>query len=317
MSDGRPFHLVDVFTEEPYAGNQLAVVRDAGGLSDDEMQALAREMAYSETTFVESETAAENDGWDVRIFTPESEIPFAGHPTLGTAAVIRDELAASEARPEGAPRNERAGDAREHGRPDEVTLNLGVGEIPVTVAQADDGEVLWMRQRLPEFGETMDADEAAEVVSVGIEDVTDDYPAQVVSTGLPTLVVPLRSLDAVRDAEINGQAYRERVVRGLDAENVLVFAPETYHDDNDLNVRMFAPALGVPEDPATGSSNGCLAGWLARHRYFESPEVAVRVEQGYEIDRPSLLHLEATDDGDEVTVEVGGRVVPVADGELL
>lgn len=296
MSDSRPFHLVDVFAVEPYTGNQLAVIRDAGDLSDDEMQALAREMAYSETTFVESETPADNDSWDVRIFTPEAEIPFAGHPTLGTAAVIRDELAA--------------------GRPDEVTLNLGVGEIPVTVERDDGDEVLWMRQRAPEFGETMDADEAAAVVGVDPDAVDADHPPQLVSTGLPTLVVPLRSLDAVRDAEINSQAYTERVVRGLDAHNVLVFAPETYRDANDLNVRMFAPGLGVPEDPATGSSNGCLAAWLARHRYLDSPEIAVRVEQGYEIDRPSLLHLRATDTDSEVDVRVGGRVVSVADGEL-
>lgn len=308
MSDGRPFHLVDVFAVEPYTGNQLAVVRDAGGLSDDEMQALAREMAYSETTFIEGDAPAESGGWDVRIFTPSDEIPFAGHPTLGTAAVIREHLADSN--------------------PDEVVLNLGVGEIPVTVEQGDgdgaDGgggggseDVLWMRQQAPEFGETVAPAEAAEVVSVGTGDVDDEYPAQVVSTGLPTLVVPLRSLEAVRDAEVNSQAYTERAVGDLDAKNVLVFAPETYRDANDLNVRMFAPALGVPEDPATGSSNGCLAGWLARHRYLDAPEVAVRVEQGYEISRPSLLHLRAHDQGDEVAVEVGGRVVPVADGELV
>ncbi len=297
MSDGRPFHLVDVFAVEPYTGNQLAVIRDAGDLSDDEMQALAREMAYSETTFVEATESDESGGWDVRIFTPTDEIPFAGHPTLGTAAVIRDRLADDD--------------------PDEVTLNLGVGEIPVTVAREDGDEVLWMRQRPPSFGATVDAAEAAEVVSVGIDDVNDDYPAQVVSTGLPTLVVPLRSLDAVRGAEINSQAYTERAVGDLDAKNVLVFAPEAYRDENDLNVRMFAPALGVPEDPATGSSNGCLAAWLARHRFLDAPEIAVRVEQGYEIDRPSLLHLRARDRGDDVTVEVGGRVVPVADGELV
>ena len=187
----------------------------------------------------------------------------------------------------------------------------------MTVEQGDEGEVLWMRQQSPEFGETMTAAEAAEIVGVAPDLVDDDYPAQVVSTGLPTLVVPLRLLDAVRDAEINSQAYTERVVRGLDTDNVLVFAPETYRDENDLNVRMFAPGLGVPEDPATGSSNGCLAGWLARHRYLDSPEVSVRVEQGYEIARPSLLHLRAADRGEEVDVEVGGRVVPVADGELV
>jgi len=292
--DDRPFHLVDVFAEGRYTGNQLAVIRPAGDLTTAEMQALAREMHFSETTFVESETPTDG-GFEVRIFTPNAELEFAGHPTLGTAHVIREVVAPD--------------------RPDEVALNLGVGQIPVTVEGAGDDEVLWMTQRAPTFGETLDPAVAAEAVGLTPADVADDDPVQVVSTGLPTLVVPLASLDAVRRAETNLPVYRERVVEGLDVPNVLVFAPETVHAENDLHVRMFAPALGVPEDPATGSSNGCLAAFLARHRTLGGPVVDARVEQGYELERPSLLFLRA-EDGDEVTVEVGGRVAWVADGTL-
>ena len=310
FSGGYPFHIVDVFTDQKYAGNQLAVVGGAADLTADEMQAIAREMNYSETTFIESDDLdagvsasggspeqRADGGYDVRIFTPESEIPFAGHPTLGTAQVLR------EVADDGA---------------DEVLLNLAIGQIPVTVQRAADGtEVLWMEQVDPEFGATLEDHIAAEVVSFEPEDLPGEYPAQVVSTGLPTLVVPLDSLEAVREAEIDRGAYDAHVVEELGITNVLVFAPGTVHDENDLHVRVFSPAHGVPEDPATGSSNGCLAAYLARHRFFGTPEIDVRVEQGYEIDRPSLLCLRAADEGESVRVEVGGCVVSVAEGRLV
>lgn len=294
--DGHPFHIMDVFTDRKYAGNQLAVVRDAADLSADEMAAIAREMNYSETTFVESEELREG-GFDVRIFTPASEIPFAGHPTLGTAQVLR-EVAADGA--------------------DEVVLNLGIGAIPVVVQREADGtEVLWMEQVEPDFGTTLKDPIAAEVVGFDPEDLMGEHPAQVVSTGLPTLVIPLDSIEAVQEAEIDRGAYDTHVVEELGVTNVLVFAPETVHDESDLHVRVFAPAHGVPEDPATGSSNGCLAAYLARHRFFGDSEIDVRVEQGYEIERPSLLYLRGEDDGESIRIEVGGSVVPVAEGRLV
>jgi trans-2,3-dihydro-3-hydroxyanthranilate isomerase len=132
---------------------------------------------------------------------------------------------------------------------------------------------------------------------------------------LPTIVAPLSDLDALRAATIDHDAY-EALTGDREAKNFLVFPPEAREPENDLAVRMFAPGLGVLEDPATGSSNGCLAAYLARRRYFDEPSIAVDVDQGHEIDRPSRLHLRARDGGDEVTVEVGGGVVPVADGTL-
>ncbi len=230
----RQFHIVDVFAQERYAGNQLAVVTDAGDLGGERMQAIAAEIDYSETTFV---TGPETDeGWPVRIFTPAEEVPFAGHPTLGTASVVRRHLA--------------------DGDPGTVSLDLQVGEIPVEVRERSGGETLWMSQQFPSFGETIPHGDLATVLGLAPDQVDDDWPVQVVSTGLPTIVVPL-----------TGRAAADLVV--------------------------------------------------SRHAYLDGPTVNARVEQGYEMGRPSLLHLAARQTEDGIDVAVGGRVIPVARGELL
>lgn len=288
------FHIVDVFAERRYAGNQLAVIESLGELSDAEMQQVAQEMNYAETTFIESFDARDG-GYDVRIFTPNEEIPFAGHPTLGIAAVLRDHEGTET-------------DA------EKIVLNLGVGQIPVETAS----KTLWMRQNPPEFGDQLDSETFARVLSLSEDDllksisedaIDGELPVQIVSTGLPTVIVPLADRDALERAEIDRSVY-DNALEDRDAKNVLVFCRDPRYAKNDLAVRVFAPYYGVPEDPATGSSNGCLAGYLARY----GDSVALRVEQGYEMGRPSLLHLRADGEG---TVEVGGRVVPVARGELL
>lgn len=280
------FHIVDVFTERRYAGNQLAVVESRGELTDVEMQRIAAEMDYSETTFIESFDA--RGGYDVRIFTPVEEIPFAGHPTLGTAAVLR----------------ERAADAET-----DIDLDLPVGTIPVRTERMGDQETLWMTQQQPEFGERIAREPVAAALSLSTEDLSAEHPVQVVSTGLPTIVVPLDGRSALERASIDRSAY-DALVESRDAKNVFVFCDEPRDDANDLAARMFAPYHGVPEDPATGSANGCLAGYLVEQG---ADNVALRVEQGYEMGRPSLLHLRA----DEDSIEVGGSVVRVATGELL
>ena len=306
-------HIVDVFARQKYAGNQLAVVESDGALSDAEMQAVADEMNYSETTFVESRESP----YRVRIFTPEAEVPFAGHPTLGTAHVIREQIA--------------------DGRPDEVVLDLNVGEVPVAVREVrptgeppnegtatdgsrerevDGNETLWMTQQTPEFGEILDHEPLAEVHGLPVGKLDADWPVQVVSTGLPTIIVPLVDREALEGIDLDRGAY-ERVTGDRDAKLVHAVCPDPREDANDMAVRMFSPFYGVPEDPATGSANGCLAAWLARHAYFGGGSVDVRVEQGFEMGRPSILHLQATDRGDAVDVEVGGQVVDVARGELL
>src|SRR5215204_6546109 len=259
------FYILDVFAEERYAGNQLAVVRGGAGLPDEMLQKIALEMNYSETTFVLSEEETDG-GYDVRIFTPGDEVPFAGHPTLGTAYVIRHEILAGPA--------------------ESITLNLKAGEFPVTF-----GEVLWMRQLPPTFGEVLDHASFARTLKLETADLDEHYPVQEVSTGLPALIVPLRDLDALRRCKVDLELYAEVVGSG---ENLYVFCPEPHEDGpGDLSARMFADDLGMPEDPATGSAAGCLAGYLAEHRYFGTDPVDVRVEQGYEIRRPSLVYLRA------------------------
>lgn len=287
--DGPRFHLVDVFAERRYAGNQLAVVESRGRLDDGEMAAIAAEFDFSETTFVESVAA---DGHEVRIFTPQGEIPFAGHPTLGTAHVLRSLVDGDAPRDDG----------------DETVLDLGVGPVPVTAR--DDG-TLWMRQREPTFGPELDSGTLAGVL--GLDPGAVDGTPQVVSTGLPTVVVPLADRAALEGIALDRDAY-DAFVAGRDAKNVLAFCSEPRDDANDLAARVFAPFYGVPEDPATGSSNGCLAAYLARRGDADS--VAARVEQGYEMGRPSLVRFEATDGGDAVTVRVGGRVASVGRGRL-
>lgn len=284
------FYIVDVFAEEKYAGNQLAVVRGGGHLPGDTLQKIASEMNYSETTFILS--GEERDGgYDVRIFTPEEEIPFAGHPTLGTAFVLREEVLA---------------------RPVErLVLNLGAGRIPVTF-----GDVLWMEQLPPTFGGTLDPALAARALGLDARDIHEDYPVREVSTGLPFIVAPLKSLDALKRCRLDRDEFAE-LVGEMEARAILVFAPEPHDEGNDLSARMFAPALGVPEDPATGSANGCLAGYLVEHRYLGTDSIDVKVEQGYEIGRPSLLYLQARRSDAGISVSVGGKVQMVARGELL
>lgn len=292
----RPFYIVDVFAEDKYAGNQLAVVRDAGGLDGEEMQRIALEMNYAETSFVTSERERDG-GFDVRIFTPRTEVPFAGHPTLGTAFVIRQEIVKEPL--------------------EKVALNLKVGQIPVTFQRDDDGrDVLWMHQQPPEFGETVEPEIMAPVLGVGPEAIDTRFPIQQVSTGLAFVIVPMKRLEDVRRCRINRDAYDD-LVRRRDMKSIFFFCPETYADENQINARMFADAFGVPEDPATGSANGCLAGYLVHHGYYGSDEIEVRVEQGYEIGRPSLLRLKAARRDDTIEVFVGGRVVLVARGELV
>ena len=281
--------------DERFTGNQLAVFHDAADLDADEALALTRETNFSECTFVDGRR--DDGGYDVRIFDPAEQIPFAGHPTLGTAAVLRELT------------DDDPGDER--------TLHLGVGPIDVWVEEGDDGnEEYWMRQVPPEFGETVTAERIAAVLGLDAADVDPDAPVQAVSTGLPTLVVPLASVDAVERASTTEPAY-SAFLDSFGEHNLLVVARGGV-DGGDLHARVFADYAGVPEDPATGSAAGCLAGWLLEHGYFGDGPAATTVEQGYEMGRPSRLRLRAErgDDGDPV-VEVGGSVVPVAEGRLL
>jgi len=286
------FYIVDVFAEEKYAGNQLAVVLDAQNLTTAEMQKIAREMNYSETTFI---VGKEKGAFNVRIFTPERELPFAGHPTLGTAFIIREEILKEPVA--------------------EVILNLKVGPIPVNFNHPGDVGIAFMRQNTPNFGQKFSSETVAPFLGLKIEDIDERFPIEEVSTGLSFIIVPLKTLEGVKKCRLNKELFFSFIEK-TEAKDVLVFAPETYSPDNHLNVRVFTEYEGIPEDPATGSANGCLAAYLVKHRYFGEEKIDLRVEQGYEIKRPSRLYLKAWIE-DEIIVKVGGKVIPVAKGELI
>lgn len=277
----RKFFITDVFSEGPYAGNQLATMPDASGISTEEMQQIARAFNFAETTFITGGSLEK--GFDVRIFTPNSELPFAGHPTLGTSYLIRNEILKLDVR--------------------ELTLNLGVGPIPVTFA--DDG-VLWMTQNQPEFGSLFDPGDVAIELGLEATDIDAKFPCRNVSTGLEFLLVPLVSYTALKKAYL-GQSQL--------AQTYFLFCAGGYNSEQQIQARMFAAKLGVEEDPATGSANGCLAAYLAEYEYFGRGPVDVRVGQGYEIERPSQLYLKSEKRTDEFSIRVGGKVRVVAEGE--
>jgi trans-2,3-dihydro-3-hydroxyanthranilate isomerase len=292
----KEYFTVDVFSAKKYAGNQLAVFTDGRLYSDAEMQQITREMNYSETTFI-IPPANPDGSYRVRIFTQAKEVPFAGHPTLGTAYIILREY------------------IRE--KKDEVVLDLAVGKIPVKVDYADGAPArLTMRQNQPTFGATVPPAEIAAALGLREDEIDARYPAEEVSTGLPFLIVPLLNLAAVKRIRLDHAKCAE-LFTGLAANGVFCFSPETYTPENTLNARMLGYGVGVAEDPATGSASGCLVAYLLRHSYLGKKEFAVSIEQGYEIGRDSILYLSGSQQNGTYNIYVGGAVVPVARGQLL
>lgn len=298
------FIQVDVFTDRPFGGNPLAVFPDAEGLSSEEMQQLAREMNLSETTFVLPPQAPGAD-FKVRIFTPTKELPFAGHPVVGThwvlAHVGRVDLREPVTR---------------------VHFELGVGVLPADLHVADGGvERVVMTQDRPTFQAVLDdITDLVEGVGLPPEAITETgLPVQVVSTGVPQMMVPVRSLAEVQALDANqlNTAALNRACCAVGTECVMVFTFETERPEATVHVRMFAPLVGVPEDPATGSANGALGAYLVHHRAVPvtRPTTHILSEQGAELGRPSRLYVEVERAGEEVTtVRVGGQVVLVAEG---
>jgi trans-2,3-dihydro-3-hydroxyanthranilate isomerase len=286
-----PFVQLDVFTNRPLEGNQLAVFTDARGLGDAEMQAVAREMNFSETTFVLPRTAPAPGGpTRVRIFTVEEELPFAGHPTLGTATVLRG---ASGAR--------------------EVVLELGVGLVPVTFEDGPEGALGEMRQRDPVFGARHPREEVARALGVGPDALDPALPIQTVSTGLAFAVVPFRSLATLRALRVEWGRL-EAWLAGRDARFLYLVCDETVDPGARLHARML---FYGGEDPATGSAAGCCAAWMVAHGVVQ-PDERVVIEQGLEARRPSRLFVRAGRSGGAIRdVRVGGYVAEVARGELV
>lgn len=283
------FRIVDVFTDRPLAGNQLAVVLGADDLSDLQMQAIAREFGFSETTFVQR--AAER-GTDcrVRIFTPSRELPVAGHPVVGTTLVLqRDGLIG-----------------------DDAVLGLGVGPTSVEI---DRSGIAWMVQPKAHFGPIV-ADRVGVASALGIElsDLREDLPLRTASIGNDFLMVPVASLDAMRRLAPDS-ARLSAALPGATHPAVYCFSMEAEQPGVDAHCRMFAPSFGIFEDPATGSAAGPLGVYLWSHVHGEQSEwLQLAFEQGVEMGRPSLIRVRIPPDGSGP--RVGGTAAFVAAGEL-
>lgn len=286
------YHLVDVFTERAFGGNQLAVFPDAQGLSPQTMQALAKELNLSETTFVLPPQDRQHT-YHVRIFTPAVELPMAGHPTIGTAFTLAHEH-----------KVEWSGEATA------ITFEEGVGVIPVTLRRKDDGSLfIQMRQPQPTFGaQFSERHTIAEMLSLEEAELDAQLPLEVVSTGVPFLYIPVKDLATIRKIRFRRDIW-ERVLSNFEASQLFVFTRETETSGATTHSRMFAPAMGILEDPATGAACGPLGCYLVRHlKEFAAPNVEILNEQGFEIGRPSLLHIKIEQAEGHITgVYVGGQ----------
>ena len=299
------FVQLDVFTQTPLAGNPLAIFADARGLNDDEMQALAREMNLSETTFIlrRDDATEAREGKKVRIFTVEEELPFAGHPTLGTAL----HLYASES-------NQK--------RSVEITLDLKAGKIPVRFTANPenagrnrvDGHVFGeMRQRDPEFGNPLSREEVARVIGIAVDEIPSEWPIQPVSTGLTFTIVPFRNRQTLSDLKFSYIQAAE-FLKKTGANFFYFLCPERREGRLEARARMF---FYGGEDPATGSAAGCAASWMVQHGVAKSDEQVV-IRQGVECRRPSEMHVRATREGGRVTdVRVGGYAVEILRGTVV
>jgi trans-2,3-dihydro-3-hydroxyanthranilate isomerase len=285
------FIHLDVFTAVPLEGNQLAVFTDGTGLSDSEMQAVAREMNLSETTFIMPRDAAteRERGVRVRIFTVNEELPFAGHPTLGTAMVLHQQSGAKM-----------------------VNLDLNVGKIPVEFTSVDGLPFGRMTQRDPEFKKKHSREDIARVASLSVSDIADDVPIQTVSTGNPFAIVPVRALSVLEKLAPTWTNLAEYLEKS-DAKFLYFVSRETRNPEAKLQSRMF---FYGGEDPATGSAAGPCAAWAVQYGVI-APEQQELIEQGVEMKRKSSIFVAGGRQGDKVVnIRVGGNAVEVSRGEL-
>lgn len=281
------FYIVDCFAEEKYQGNELLVVLADRPVSDREQQQIAREINFSETAFILS-GKQDNGGYDVRIWTPNvGEVPFAGHPSLGTAFVIHHYL--------------------ERGQNKSVNLNLKVGQIPVAISESG----LTMYQNPPVFGEVISKQEIADVFGISPGQISDEYPVQWVSTGLAAVIVALKDRETLSRVRMNREAFEQYILRHPGS-----YCSHLFFADMGNNV-LAARCLmeDYLEDPATGSANGDLAGYLLQYGYFNGSDIEYTVIQGEDMGRKSVLHVRAGKTGDAWTIAVGGQCHLVASGE--
>jgi trans-2,3-dihydro-3-hydroxyanthranilate isomerase len=288
----RKFFQVDVFTDQMFGGNPLAVFPESEGLDEAVHLQIAREMNLSETTFVYPPENPKAD-FRIRIFTPGREIPFAGHPTLGTAHILWETGKIDAVR-------------------DSVVLEMGAGLIKVSKRNNN----LFMEQPLPSFGDPVKAlDRVAEALSIDSGDIDTRFPLQIVSTGFPALYAPMTNLKALQQVELNLTVLRE--ILG-DVDMIYLFTDETLDSHSTVHSRAFAPFIGIPEDPATGSAGGALGAYLVRHKFIKDLDpLTIIIEQGFQMNRPSIIQVRVGEAGGEIdSIQVGGQAITVLEGNL-
>jgi len=298
------YHFIqaDVFTNMPFGGNQLAVFTDADGLTTEEMQTLTREMNFSECTFVfppKSIGAIKQ----VRIFTPGRELPAAGHPTVGTAYVLV-----------------QRGDIPLLSDLTDTIFDMGIGPVKISITKGKGGAgFVWMTHREPEFGLVRaDREKVAAAIGLTVGDLVADLPIQTVSTGVPFLFVPVRSLAAIRQCRPDTAALRDLFV--TDPAMVYMFTTETTSSDIQIHARMFGPhVIDVPEDPATGIAAGPMGAYAAFYNVLpRQPVMHFIIEQGIEMGRPSQIHVEVKTEDEYIrSLRIGGQAVIVGEGHIF
>lgn len=298
------YTLVDVFTSIPFGGNQLAVFSDAEGLDEKRMQIIANELNLSETAFVFSASDSMKTR-RVRIFTPKLELPMAGHPSIGTAHVLATKEVA----------------ATEEGE-NKWIFEEGIGDIPLTIYKEKNMIVKCeMEQPLAEFGEEfVDIDLVAQLLSLKRNDIDASLPCQTVSTGVPFLFIPICSLEAVRKVRLRTDIWQNYFSENPNIQHIFIFTTETVETTSHVHSRMFAPAMGISEDPATGGASGPLGAYLIEYNVIPSEEdgiYEIRGEQGFEMGRQSYIDMKIVKYQSKIQqIKVGGQSVIIGSGQI-
>lgn len=284
------YYFADVFTDTPFGGNQLAVFPNASDIPERYFQKIAREINYSETTFVLPPDSEKAD-FKLRIFTPYTELPMAGHPTIGTAFILKNIGSITK---------------------NHIIIQEGVGNIPVEYKD----DLIWMEQLSPEFkNQFYDFDFLSRLLSISSEDIFQETIPQEVSCGLSVFLVRLKTIDSIRKAKLDLNLY-ERFLNMTKASNIMIFSTETVQVDSVAHSRFFAPNLGIMEDPATGGATGPLASYLVENNLAQ-PDVELKFEQGFEMGRPSILWGKIQRKENSIlTVKIGGKSILTAEGHF-
>ncbi len=300
------FYQADVFTDRPFGGNPVAVFPHSDGLEEWELQKIAREMNLSETVFVFSPSDRQAIA-RLRIFTPTKELPFAGHPVIGTFFVLA-----------------KLGVISVTSLHQQLVYECNIGFFSVELfAHGGDVYRVMMSQPSPQFLQEVegfqDIVDLSQTLGLHMSQITETHlPVEVVSTGLPVLMVPLRTLTAVRSIQPS-MIHINEICSRVGASGILAFTTMTVEDDSAIHSRMFGSPIGIVEDPATGSASGALGAYLVQHGAIDiSPTTEFIIEQGYELERPSRIQVRIESDDDVIqTVKVGGEAVMVLEGQFL